>query len=170
MNLPSRAKAFDVCIEHLAEKKEDVEQKQKQKDYVLGGRSMGARAAVIAVSKISAQSEDANIQLILVSYPLKGPKDDIRDQILLDLSENVKVLFVIGDRDAMCPLDLLEGVREKMKAKNEIVVVYGADHGMHLLARDKEDGEGEKELGEKGGRIAAEWVLRGSLEGGGENV
>ncbi|OAL02439.1 hypothetical protein IQ06DRAFT_116573 [Phaeosphaeriaceae sp. SRC1lsM3a] len=143
MNLASRVKGFHACIEHLG---------GDQRSLVLGGRSMGARAAVMAASEVLAKDNKEDVALILASYPLQGPKD-VRDQILLDLPASVRVLFVIGDRDAMCPLDLLDGVRKKMKSKNQLVVVRTADHGMHVKPAKM-----EKEIGEQTGRVAAEWV------------
>jgi dienelactone hydrolase len=148
MNLGSRVKGFHACIEYLTEKS-----KKDGESLVLGGRSMGARAAVMAASEIlETHPKDGKIDIILVSYPLKGPKDT-RDQILLDLPASVSVLFIIGDRDSMCPLDLLDQVRNKMKAKSELVIVRGADHGMHTRPAKL-----EKEMGEQTGRIGADWV------------
>lgn len=119
---------------------------------------MGARAAVIAASEVleNEEVEDRDwieVQLVLVSYPLKGPKDDLRDRILLMLPASVNVLFIIGDRDAMCPIDVLHTVRSKMTAKSQLVIVRGADHGMHVKPAKM-----EREVGEETGRLAAEWV------------
>jgi pimeloyl-ACP methyl ester carboxylesterase len=118
---------------------------------------MGARAAVIAASEHLAEQdheqEDMSIQLILVSYPLQGPKDDLRDQILLDLPESISILFIIGDKDAMCPFDLLNETRSKMVAKSQVVVVRDADHGMNI-----KPASATKEVGESTGRVAAWWV------------
>jgi predicted alpha/beta-hydrolase family hydrolase len=151
MNLKARTKSFHACMEELRSKDEE-----SMKSLVLGGRSMGARAAVIATSELLEESdeegEELSMRLVLVSYPLQGPKD-VRDQILLDLPEGVSVLFIIGDQDAMCPIDLLNETREKMKAKSQLVVVKGADHGMHVKPARL-----EKELGEDAGRLAATWV------------
>ena len=127
---------------------------------------MGARAAVMAATETLEQAEKKgkgeekmSVELILISYPLKGPKDDIRDQILLSLPASISVLFIIGERDAMCPFDLLNEVRSKMQAKSQLVIVRGADHGMHTKPASL-----EKEYGEKTGRVAAEW-LSGSMKG-----
>jgi predicted alpha/beta-hydrolase family hydrolase len=148
MNLGSRVKGFHACIEYLKE-----QSKKESGSLVLGGRSMGARAAVMAASEIlETRPEDGKIDIILVSYPLKGPKDT-RDQILLDLPASVNVLFIIGDRDSMCPLDLLGQVQSKMRAKSQLAIVRGADHGMHTRPAKL-----EKEMGEETGRIAADWV------------
>jgi predicted alpha/beta-hydrolase family hydrolase len=144
MNLNARVKGFHTCISHLSLEKESL---------VLGGRSMGARAAVIAGTEILAGDDgQRELSLVLVSYPLKGPKD-IRDQILLDLPASVRVLFIVGEKDAMCPLGLLEKTRKKMAAKSRLVVVRGADHGMHVRPVEE-----EKRLGEEMGRLAATWV------------
>jgi predicted alpha/beta-hydrolase family hydrolase len=141
MNLKARTKGFHACIEeiHSSQKttqKRKSKEQMKRKRMLLGGRSMGARAAVIAASEHLAEKdneqEETSIQLVLVSYPLQGPKDDLRDQILLDLPESISVLFIIGDKDAMCPLDLLNETRSKMVAKSQVVVVKDADHGMNI--------------------------------------
>jgi predicted alpha/beta-hydrolase family hydrolase len=146
MNLASRVKGFHACIENVDKKKGDATH------LVLGGRSMGARAAVMAAAEVLEQDEEATVELVLISYPLQGPKD-VRDQILLSLPASVSVLFVIGDRDAMCPLDLLNDVRSKMEAKSQLVVVRGADHGMHTKPASV-----EQKLGEQTGTVAAAWL------------
>lgn len=155
MNLKARTKGFHACISHLETTNSNA------KSLVLGGRSMGARAAVIATTEHLASSSKSppDMKLILVSYPLKGPKDDIRDQILLELPASVGVLFVIGDKDAMCPLELLDKTRKKMTAKSRLVVVKGADHGMHVKGKDK-----EKKAGEETGMRAWDWVS-GEMDG-----
>lgn len=114
---------------------------------------MGARAAVMA----ALETAEDEVELVLVSYPLKGPKD-VRSQILLDLPGIVKVLFVVGDKDEMCPLEMLEEVRGRMKARSQVVVVRGADHGMRT-----KPARAERECGEETGRLAAEW-LAGNVE------
>ena len=168
MNLKARTKGFHACIEEVyysqetAQNRKPKEQNRKKR-MLLGGRSMGARAAVIAASEHLAEKdheqEETIIQLILVSYPLQGPKDDLRDQILLDLPESISVLFIIGDKDAMCPLDLLNETRSKMVAKSQVVVVRDADHGMNI-----KPASATKEVGESTGRVAAWWV-EGDLKG-----
>lgn len=113
---------------------------------------MGARAAVMAALEVLGDGVEREVRLVLASYPLRGPRD-VRDRILLDLPKGVEVLFVIGDRDAMCPLEMLEGVRKKMKAGSRLVVVRGADHGMHVRLKKREG-----DVGVEAGRVVAEWV------------
>ena len=114
MNLSSRVKTFKAVTEHV------------EFSGALGGRSMGARAAVMTC-------DDATKACVLVSYPLIGGKNgDTRDQILLDLRQDVDVLFIIGTKDHMCPLDRLDEVRAKMKAGSWIVHVQGqSDSSSH---------------------------------------
>ena len=99
--------------------------------------------------------------MVLVSYPLVSDKGESRAEILLALPETVSVLFVVGDRDKMCPLSELEEVREKMEARSWLCVVKGADHGMNLLASNK---DGEEHVGQMTGRVAAEWIMDGGKD------
>ncbi|EXJ91589.1 hypothetical protein A1O3_00137 [Capronia epimyces CBS 606.96] len=117
-----------------------------------GGRSMGARAAVMA-----SHADDSIHLLVLVSYPLVAPSGDVRDQILLDVRPETNVLFISGDGDSMCDLARLAKVRAKMKAKTWLVVVQGADHGMSLKGGAKMK-KATEEIGKETGRIAARWI------------
>lgn len=130
---------FDAVISHHAESAPVT---------ALGGRSMGARAAVIA-----AEGKEEVKSLVLVSYPLHTGKGDTRDEILLAIEEGVKVLFVVGDGDAMCDLERLEDVRQKMNAVSWRIVVESADHGMNIRPK-----AGTKSVGELTGKVVAEWL------------
>ncbi|KAH9872666.1 hypothetical protein J1614_005060 [Plenodomus biglobosus] len=176
MNLASRVKGFHACIAELFSRDGDASMSKSNSSnsnsntnttkstLLLGGRSMGSRAAVIAATQYLTSPDHnhdhpTSVQLLLISYPLLGPKNDVRDQILLDLPPGVRVLFVVGDRDAMCPLAMLGDTRRKMGAASQLVVVRGADHGMRVRA-----GMVEREVGEETGRVAARWI-EGELEG-----
>ena len=92
--------------------------------------------------------------MVLVSYPMVGAqKGDSREQILLDLPQNVDVLFVSGDRDSMCSVDRLQMAADKMKTRTWIAIVEGADHGMS--AKPKSTDEPTRKAT---GRLAAEWL------------
>ena len=135
MNLKSRVKMFEEVIAS------DLNVKSP---HCLGGRSMGARAAVMV-------AENAT-HLVLVSYPLHTGKET-RDQVLLDLPASIKVIFVSGDSDEMCDLERLEQVRNKMKCKTWRVVVQNADHGMNVKPK-----AGTQEVGRKTGDVVAMWL------------
>ncbi|KAI4678958.1 uncharacterized protein J4E88_006246 [Alternaria novae-zelandiae] len=163
MNLKARTKGFHACIDELKSSQSTARKGAKEdtagsKTLLLGGRSMGARAAVIAASEHLAslddkEREELSIQLILVSYPLLGPKDVMRDQILLDLPKNVRILFISGDEDAMCPIDTLNETRDKLTAQSQLVVVTDANHGMNVVPASR-----TQRVGEETGRMAARWV------------
>lgn len=136
MNIKSRVKMFEEVISC------DLNVKFP---HCLGGRSMGARAAVMAATKDTTH-------LVLVSYPLHTGKET-RDQILLDLPASIKVIFVSGDSDKMCDLERLEQVRNKMSCKTWRVVVQDADHGMNVKPK-----AGTQEVGRKTGDVVAMWL------------
>jgi uncharacterized protein len=96
---------------------------------VLAGKSMGSRVGCHVAL------EDPNVRaLVCLGYPLSSPgkRSALRDEVLLALK--VPILFVQGTRDSLCPLDLLEGVRKRMKAPNDLHVVDGGDHSLVVSA------------------------------------
>ena len=136
MNLKARVKMFSEVMAS------DLNAKIPR---CLGGRSMGARAAVMAAT-------DSTTHLVLVSYPLHTARET-RDQVLLDLPAAIKVIFVSGDRDEMCDLERLEEVRGKMQCKTWRVVVENADHGMNVKPK-----AGTQKVGRKTGDVVAMWL------------
>ena len=137
MNLQNRVKTFHAVIDH-----------KTAEEAALGGRSMGARAAVVTMKEQGKKGK-----LVLVSYPLVGANKEVRDKILLEIEEDVEVLFVSGDGDNMCDLKQLQEVRDKMRAKNWLILVKGADHGMSLRPKEAVD-----KMREYTGEAAARWT------------
>jgi uncharacterized protein len=95
------------------------------RSLALGGRSMGGRVASMAVADGLAASA-----LVFLSYPLHpaGQPEKLRDGHLADVP--CPMLFVQGDRDALCDLALLRPVIERLGTRAELAVFAGADHGM----------------------------------------
>jgi uncharacterized protein len=91
---------------------------------VLIGKSMGGRVGC----HLALEEEVAAV--ICLGYPLCGGGNPakMRAEVLLKLA--TPILLVQGTRDSLCPLDLLEGVREQMKAPNQLHVVEGGDHSL----------------------------------------
>lgn len=141
MNLSSRVKMFRAVIENTL-----LKTKGKGR-FALGGRSMGARAAVMA----AVEEEDVD-RLVLVSYPLQSG-NNVRDQILLDIDERIEVLFIIGEKDNMCNIPRLNEVRQKMRATSWLIVVSGATHGMDVTPK-----RGTEGVGNMTGVVAADWL------------
>jgi predicted alpha/beta-hydrolase family hydrolase len=110
---------------------------------VLAGKSMGGRVGchVALEQKVSG--------LVCFGYPLKGAgKGAIRDAVLLGLE--VPILFLQGTRDPLCPLDLLESVRARMKAPNELMIIEGGDHSLEVTAAArKAAGETQNDVEER---------------------
>ena len=91
---------------------------------VLAGKSMGGRVGchVALVDPVHA--------VICLGYPLcaAGDRSKLRDQVLVELK--TPILFAQGTRDPLCPLDLLESVRKRMRAPSTLYVVEGGDHSL----------------------------------------
>lgn len=143
MNLQSRVKTFHTTVEHF-----DIG------PIALGGRSMGARAAVLTALHMDRKPS----ALVLGSYPLttgkKGEtREEKREQILLDLPKSVDVLFVVGSNDAQCSVELLREVIGKMKAKSWLLEIKGADHSMSLKNK-----EGVERIRLWSGAVSAHWL------------
>jgi predicted alpha/beta-hydrolase family hydrolase len=91
---------------------------------VLIGKSMGGRVGCHLAL------EEEVTAVICLGYPLCGAGNPgkMRDAVLLESTQ--PILFVQGTRDSLCPLDLLESIRQKMKAPNQLYVVEGGDHSL----------------------------------------
>jgi len=96
---------------------------------ILIGKSMGGR---IGCHVALEENVDA---VVCLGYPLcaMGNRTKLRDEVLRAL--RTPILFVQGTRDPLCPLDLLESVRAKMKAPNFLYVVEGGDHSLAVAKR-----------------------------------
>jgi predicted alpha/beta-hydrolase family hydrolase len=91
---------------------------------VLIGKSMGGRIGCHVAL------HEAVTAAVCLGYPLQspGPRASLRDQVLLEL--RTPVLFIQGTRDKLCPLPLLQGVRDRMQTANELLVVDQGDHSL----------------------------------------
>ena len=93
---------------------------------VIGGRSMGARAA----SMLAADGFDCD-GLLLLAYPLHpaGKPGELRDAHLAQI--RVPVLCFNGTRDALCRRDLMEKALAGLSW--QMHWLDGADHSFHVL-------------------------------------
>lgn len=107
---------------------------------LMGGRSLGGRIA----SRIAADGVDC-AGLVLLGYPLHPrrrrdadavEKPQLRTDHWSQLA--MPVLFVQGDRDALCNLDILEQERANHLAHvdSQVHIVRGGDHTFGVRARD----------------------------------
>jgi predicted alpha/beta-hydrolase family hydrolase len=95
---------------------------------VIGGRSMGGRAA----SMLAADGFDAD-GLLLLAYPLHpaGQPSKLRDAHLPRIA--MPVLAFSGTRDALCTRALMEQALTTVRAPWDMRWIDGADHSFHVL-------------------------------------
>jgi predicted alpha/beta-hydrolase family hydrolase len=123
------------------------------KKLILGGRSMGGRAAsMLAADGFSCDG------LLLLAYPLHpaGKPEQLRDAHLAKIK--VPVLCLNGTRDALCRRDLMDPVVDRLGDRWTMHWLDGADHSFHVLKiSGRSDGEILREIGEACGNWAAAW-------------
>lgn len=95
---------------------------------IIGGRSMGGRAA----SMLAADGFTCD-GLLLLAYPLHpaGKPEQLRDAHLPKIG--VPVLCLNGTRDALCRRDLMEAVLAGVGRNWTMHWLDGADHSFHVL-------------------------------------
>jgi predicted alpha/beta-hydrolase family hydrolase len=100
----------------------------RPKTLIIGGRSMGGRAA----SMLAADGFECD-GLFLLAYPLHPPgrPDQLRDAHLPAIK--VPVICFNGTRDPFCTPSLMEEVLKRVKTRWDMRWVDGADHSFHVL-------------------------------------
>jgi len=114
-----------------------------QRPLVLGGRSMGGRMASLLVA--AGHPCDG---LVLLAYPLRPGRAPRRAGGAAAVpgqgpprtahwrDVGAPVLFVSGERDALCDLAELDRERGALPRGSQVVVVAGGDHSFTLRARE----------------------------------
>ena len=120
------------------------------KTLIIGGRSMGGRAA----SMLAADGFDCS-GLLLLAYPLHPPgrPDQLRDAHLPSI--RVPVLCVNGTRDPFCTPELMKGVLERVTAPWQMLWLETADHSFHVL---KSVGKTDAQVMDEVADAAEKWV------------
>jgi len=135
------------CIEAVAAR---TRAELNPKRLLLGGRSMGARAASMLVA--DGYSCDG---LLLFAYPLHpaGKPGELRIAHLPKIS--VPVLCFNGTRDALCTRELMESALGTVRTRWDMHWLEGADHSFRVL---KSSGRSEAHLYEEIGETSARWL------------
>jgi predicted alpha/beta-hydrolase family hydrolase len=117
---------------------------------IIGGRSMGGRAA----SMMAAEGFACD-GLLLLAYPLHpdGKPEKLRDAHLPGIT--VPSLALSGTRDALCRRDLMEEVLKRVGPRFRMHWLEGADHGWHVL---KSSGRTDADVLDEAGRVTLEWL------------
>ena len=122
------------------------------KTLIIGGRSMGGRAA----SMLAAEGFACD-GLLLLAYPLHPPgkPDQLRDAHLPDIK--VPVICFNGTRDPFCTPSLMEEVLKRVKTRWEMHWVEGADHSFHV---PKSSGKTDEQVLDGIGDAVGNWIDR----------
>jgi uncharacterized protein len=117
---------------------------------IIGGRSMGGRAASMLASK----GFDAD-GLLLLAYPLHpaGRPEQLRDAHLPAI--RMPVLCINGTRDTLCTREVMESVLKRVGPNWEMHWVDGADHSFHVL---KSSGRADAQVMEEIGEVSERWL------------
>jgi predicted alpha/beta-hydrolase family hydrolase len=117
---------------------------------VIGGRSMGGRAA----SMLAAEGFECD-GLLLLAYPLHpaGKPEKLRDAHLRNVS--APVLCINGTRDPLCRRDLMENVLTAMESNWRMHWLDGADHSFHVL---KSSGRTDQGVLQEVAAVTRDWL------------
>jgi len=129
-----------------------VREEIEPKKLIIGGRSMGGRAA----SMLAADGFECD-GLLLLAYPLHPPgrPDQLRDAHLPAIK--VPVLCFNGTRDPFCTPALMKEALKKVKTDWKMHWVEGADHSFHV---PKSSGRTDAEVLAEIGNATEVWVSR----------
>jgi len=124
----------------------------RPKRLVIGGRSMGGRAASMLASEGFAADG-----LLLLAYPLHPPgkPNQLRDAHLPRIT--MPVLCFCGTRDPFVTRDIMERTLQRVTAPWEMHWVEGADHSFHVL---KSSGRTDAAVLEDMASTARGWIDR----------
>ena len=122
----------------------------KPRRLVIGGRSMGGRAA----SMLAADGFDCD-GLLLLAYPLHpaGKPEQLRDAHLAQI--RVPVLCFNGTRDELCRRDLMEKALAGLSW--QMHWLDGADHSFHVL---KSSGRTDDDVFREVQDVSRAWLSR----------
>jgi hypothetical protein len=97
---------------------------------IVGGRSMGGRAASVAVSEGMACDG-----VLLLAYPLHPPGQTTKLRVAHLGAIHQPVLCVNGTRDTFCERPLMEMTLASLGTNWQMHWLEGADHGFHVLKK-----------------------------------
>ena len=117
---------------------------------LLGGRSMGGRAASMMVADGAAGDG-----LLLLAYPLHPPGQPAKLRVEHLSRIAVPVLCINGTRDPFCDPALMERTVSGLGANWRMLWLAGADHSFHVL---KSSGRTDADVLEEVAMTVAEWA------------
>ena len=147
-----RPDAMPKLMDTLAAVVERTRAELAPKTLIIGGRSMGGRAA----SMLAADGFDAD-GLLLLAYPLHPPgrPEKLRDAHLPRIT--MPVLCFSGTRDPFVTRELMERALTSVTAPWDMHWIDGADHSFHVL---KSSGRTDAAVMEEIADVSARWLRR----------
>jgi uncharacterized protein len=145
-----RPDAMPKLMDTVAAVVDRVRTELAPKTLIIGGRSMGGRAA----SMLAADGFDAS-GLLLLAYPLhpEGQPEKLRDAHLPRIT--MPVLCINGTRDGLCTPEIMMRVLETVTAPWEMHWLDGADHSFHVL---KSSGRNDVAVLAEVGDVSERWL------------
>jgi predicted alpha/beta-hydrolase family hydrolase len=147
-----RPDAMPLLKQCIVEVVDRARREIQSKHLIIGGRSMGGRAAsMLAADGFSAAG------LLLLAYPLHpaGKPEQLRDAHLPQIT--MPTLCLNGTRDTLCRRDLMEQVVSRLSSAWTMHWLEGADHSFHVL---KSSGRTDTQVLSEIGQETAAWLAR----------
>jgi predicted alpha/beta-hydrolase family hydrolase len=120
------------------------------KTLIIGGRSMGGRAAsMMAASGFNCDG------LLLLAYPLHPPGQPEKLRVDHLKSIGIPVLCFSGTRDPFCTRELMERALKTVKTRWDMQWIEGADHSFHVL---KSSGKTDAQVLDEVAEHTQEWL------------
>ena len=141
--MPRLIACFDAVVASVRERLDPVR-------LLLGGRSMGGRAASMMVADGAACDG-----LLLLAYPLHPPGQPAKLRVEHLPRIAVPVLSINGTRDPFCDPALMERTVSGLGANWRVLWLAGADHSFHVL---KSSGRTDAAVLEEVATTAADWI------------
>ncbi|TPX32561.1 hypothetical protein SmJEL517_g04373 [Synchytrium microbalum] len=150
LNLDHRVKQYEAVYTYTQSPSFATHVKTVPKQWILAGRSMGARAS----AALSALPSTDCVAVLAFSYPLHNERHTggLRDALLKNLTR--PILFVSGSNDNMCDLGILATTRTKMRQPNWLVTLEGGNHSGSV----KGGGKANASVLECVGELCRSWV------------
>ncbi len=142
--MPVLKKCFAAVVDR-------VRGETRPRRLIIGGRSMGGRAA----SMLAAEGFACD-GLLLLAYPLhpEGKPEQLRDAHLPTIT--IPTLCLNGTRDGLCRRDLMEGVLARLGSNFHMHWLEGADHSWHVL---KSSGRTDDDVLREAGEATRNWIM-----------
>jgi predicted alpha/beta-hydrolase family hydrolase len=147
-NRPDPMPRLKACVVKVVDHARGALQPRR---LILGGRSMGGRAA----SMLCADGFACD-GLLLLAYPLHpaGQPEKLRDAHLPEI--RIPVLCFNGTRDELCEVELMQKTLVRLSDLWTMHWLDGADHSFHVL---KSSGRNDRDVLVEVGDATATWLV-----------